>query len=363
MARRGVLTKITKDYILNHVNQESIFAVYFGISESDIIALTGTNRKISAPYREDNDPSLGFTYRANGKLSAKDFGGYFWGDCFDCVGFVLGLNPNIKSDFGKIMEDIAKTFGIHKYQDANNTVVHKKLNIQIKEKPKLRIQVATRSWINLDGHYWFTKYGITREILKRYNVFPISYLYFNGQCVYEYDPYDLGYAYFLGKKNGIDYWKCYFPFRKENKWFSNGGVVQGITQMKPSEMGVITKALKDVMCLASINVQAIAPASETTRFTQQQLNYIKSKWKFTISLMDFDKAGRDMARELRRNDIPSLFLTNGDFDTFDFGSKDISDYHNDYGRNQLLQLKDSIIANDFEFTQNFANLLTQLKHK
>lgn len=364
--RKKILPKLTVKYILDRVNQEDIFSAYFGIPTSTIEAIVGTNKKISAPYRDDSDPSFGFTYRANGKLIARDFGGYFWGDCFDCVAFVLGYSQYVKFDFGRIMEDIAKTFGIHSHQHGDKNIKYKKLDIQIKHKPVLRIQIRKRKWMHVDGLYWYRKYGVTREILEKYNVFPVSYAYFNGNCIYEFDYDDPAYAYFLGFKDNIEYWKIYYPFRKKgNKFHSNGGIVQGIKQIQPAEFGIITKSLKDVMCLSSLNVQAIAPPSETTVLTVEQVRYIQSKWNCTLSLMDFDETGRNMARTLRRKyNIPSLFITNGDFNTFDFGKKvkDISDYHAKYGHDQTLKLKENIIANDFEFTDNFATFITQLNH-
>jgi hypothetical protein len=361
---RKTLPRLTVKYLLDNVSQEEIFSAYFGIPINDISKITNTNKKISAPYREDKTPSLGFMYRPNGKLSARDFGGYFWGDCFDCVAFVLGLNPNNPADFGKIMEDITKTFKIHKYRDSDTDVKRVKKSIKLKEKSTLRIEIRQRGWIDKDAYYWYNRYGITRTILRKNKVFPIGYLYFNGNCVYEYDINDLSYGYYLGTRDKIKYWKIYFPFRRgTGRWYANGSMVQGIHTIKNSDFGVITKSLKDVMVLQSLNVQAIAPASETTPFTKEQINYIKSKWKFIVSLMDFDKAGRDMARILRRNNIPSLFLTNGDYDTFDFGAKDISDYNATYGRKQTLELKNIIVENDFEIDQKFYNLIMQLKHR
>jgi len=137
MARPPII-KLTSKYILDNINQEDIFSVYFNIPASHISAIVNTNKKISAPYRSDKDPSFGFIYRSNGKLIGRDFGGYFWGDCFDCVGFVLGLNANIKSDFGKIMEHIIKTFRLNKYQNTASTFSYIRKEIEIKEKPVLK---------------------------------------------------------------------------------------------------------------------------------------------------------------------------------------------------------------------------------
>lgn len=363
MARPPII-KLTSKYILDNINQEDIFSVYFNIPASHISAIVNTNKKISAPYRSDKDPSFGFIYRSNGKLIGRDFGGYFWGDCFDCVGFVLGLNANIKSDFGKIMEHIIKTFRLNKYQNTASTFSYIRKEIEIKEKPVLNIQVRARGWNTQDANYWFNRYGVTRAILTEHEVVPVLYLYFNGNVVYEYDEYDPAYAYYLGKRDYIDYWKVYYPLRKKGSRFhSNGSFVQGIRQIKSADFGIITKAMKDVLVFKSNLVQAIAPPAESVFFTPTQINYIKSKWTNVFSFMDFDRTGRAMARHLRKEfDIPSIFLTNGDFNTYDFGVKDASDYRHKYGKKQSQLLFSTAFENNFEFTDEFAQLISQLKH-
>jgi len=366
--RRSVnpLPKLGVKYILDTINQEDIFSVYSGIPLSHISAVAGTNKKLSAPYRNDSDPSFGFTYRYNGKLVGRDFGGYFWGDCFDFVAFTLNKNVYVKNDFGQIMEDIARTFGIHSYATATKKVAYKKLDIEIKKKPVLRIQVRVRKWIRQDGEYWYNRFGVTQKILKYYKVFPVQFLYFNGNEIYEFRPDDPAYAYYLGIRDGIEYWKVYYPYRdKGQRFHSNGGVVQGIHQITPAPFGLITKSLKDVMCAASISVQAIAPASEGGTLTIEQVNYLRSKWNFLISLMDFDRTGRILARKLRRDfNIPSIFITNGEFHTFDFGKgvKDLSDYHDKYGRNQTILIKDKIIECGFESNNELVDFIMKLKH-
>ena len=366
MKRNKVIGKLTVSYILDNVNQEDIFATYSGFSTAQISSVVGTNKKLSAPYRRDSDPSFGFTYRNNGKLIGRDFGGYFWGDCFDYVGFTLNLDARDRDSFGKIMEDIAKTFGIHKYKNGTHRVNYKKLDIKIKKKPKLLITTITREWNSFDGEYWFDKYGVSRGILNEYNIVPILYLYFNGNCIYTYDYDDPAYGYYLGHKDRIEYWKIYYPMRPKGKKFhSNGGIVQGIMQIKPANFGVITKSLKDVVTLQALSVQAIAPASEGGIVTKKQIEYIKSKWNYIVSLMDFDDEGRNMARRLRREyNIPSLFITDGRFHTFNFGNKvkDISDYRDKYGGEQTMKLVKAVIDNDFEFTYEFFQIISGLKH-
>lgn len=362
--RHRMLPKLSKDYILEHISQEQIFAEVFNISLADIDHCISTGDLIHAPYRDDNDASFGFKYDAKGKLRGKDFGNYFWGDCFDAVGFVYHLNPNNRQDFGRILEMTAKLFNIHKYANRGSSV-SKRLSLarNKKEKPKLTIDIRPRK-INIhDAEYWYHKYNINRNTLKHYDVIPVYDVYFNNAQVYEYDPADPCYAYYLGTKNGRKQYKLYYPLRKERRFYGNGSLVQGIRQIKTADFGIITKSLKDVMCFHSLGINAIAPYSEGQLLTRPQMDYIRNKWKFVITLSDFDITGIRFGCNMRRkfNTYP-LWLTNGDYATYNFGAKDISDYIDKYGFDQAQKLVDNFIENDFEFDDNFFIFVNSLKH-
>ena len=64
--------------------------------------------------------------------------------------------------------------------------------------------------------------------------------------------------------------------------------------MLPKEGGdylVITKSLKDVMCLYEFGIPAIAPCSENLFLTENQYEKIKRKFKRIYVLYDNDKPG------------------------------------------------------------------------
>ena len=79
-----VLPALTATYILEHVSQEDIFSHYFLYSVSEINKCARTNSLIKSRIRADSSPSVGFRYSRN-RLKCRDFGGYFWGDCFDAA--------------------------------------------------------------------------------------------------------------------------------------------------------------------------------------------------------------------------------------------------------------------------------------
>lgn len=64
--------------------------------------------------------------------------------------------------------------------------------------------------------------------------------------------------------------------------------------MLPKEGGdyiVITKSLKDVMCLYEFGIPAIAPCSENLFLTESQYEKIKKKFKRILVLYDNDRPG------------------------------------------------------------------------
>lgn len=97
MKRNITNTKLSKDFILSKVSQINIISRYLQIP-IDIIENCIVNGKlIQSVFREDdNNGSLGFTIIKNGKVKCKDFGGLFWGDCFDVVAYIISSIYNKK---------------------------------------------------------------------------------------------------------------------------------------------------------------------------------------------------------------------------------------------------------------------------
>ena len=122
-----------------------------------------------------------------------------------------------------------------------------------------------------------------------------------------------------------DRFKIYRPLAsKYTKWRTNltNEHVQGLAEL-PKEGGnllIITKSLKDVMCLYEMGYYAIAASSETTFIPDNILKSLKTKWKHIVILYDRDKTGMKKAREYSRQTKFDAFFVNKKFN-----SKDISD--------------------------------------
>jgi len=366
-----MLPDLTKSYILDNVSQEDIFAAYFDVSLADIEYCISKGKLIGSAVRSvDERPSMGFTKRADGKIVCRDFGGYFWGDCFDAAAFALNADVKNSREFMLLLVHIAKTFRIHEYTDGHTfkNVIKTTTNYIPQGKISPVFEFKFRDWDVNDGKYWYNKYGITRAILEAHSVYAIQILWVNGKIVYTYRNTDPAYGYYLGQIGDLLIWKIYFPYRKEYRFMTNGSLIQGGKLLREVEHGVVIKSLKDVMQLAvfadTISLQGIAPASETMILNREQFTYVETYWKENIyTFSDFDLTGVRFGSEMRRRyKTRPLYLTNGRFNTINFQAKDISDYVSKFGLIQAEKLILQFIEVGENIIDDWDFIVNELKH-
>jgi hypothetical protein len=104
--------------------------------------------------------------------------------------------------------------------------------------------------------------------------------------------------------------------------------LQGLSQLpKSGDILVITKSLKDVMCLDIWGIPSIAPSSESCIIPAEVVKNLNDRFARIYILYDFDRTGISFANKHRKlYGFMPLFFTNGKFDTFDYKSKDFSDF-------------------------------------
>lgn len=100
-----------------------------------------------------------------------------------------------------------------------------------------------------------------------------------------------------------------------------------------SDYIVITKSMKDVMCLYELGVSAIAPCSENQFLTKDQYNRLQNHYKHIYLFFDNDLPGISNMRKLKKQfpDLICLKLNRDD-------AKDISDYRKRFGYRKTLEL-------------------------
>ena len=329
-------------YILDRVNQEDIFEKYAGIN-------VVINKKVSSPFRVDNNPSCQFYYTRAGKLKLRDFKpNEFHGDCFDAAAEVLKKDTRIKKDMHYVMKHIAHTFKIHEYENNDMpapVIQYDKKSKEYREKSAHIVQVKLRQWFKVDDSIWKPiGRDVTPEILQYFNIYPCENIWIDGQLRYTHNSRDPAYAYYYGKnKQGVDMIRVYFPLRKKGslRFYTNNACVQGFSQLQPSEFGLITKSLKDVVTAFTFGITAIAPPGEGVPLQSDVVWTIKNYCNHVLSLYDYDNTGIAGAIQLRDSHgicpilfTGSLWNRGGGY----LGCKDLSDFCSKYGPNATYDL-------------------------
>lgn len=334
MARTINSTKLSKQSILEKISQVTIFSTYLNLSDKIVQHCIDTGELICSPIRNDIHPTCGFKYDNRGKLKFRDFSGFFWGDCFDIVAFVMSSIYNKqydiskKDDFIKVLRHISLTFkdvfygkekDINLINDINTHIV--KLKHQ-----KPNIELVVRNWNIEDEEYW-NSFGVNLQFLNLNLIYPIDQYYINRKInpepKYYYNPKDPCYGYLLGQdRTGIYNIKLYFPKRDKSftRFITNCNHLEGIYNLDGNnyDIIVITKSTKDRVCIGANlkthsyiygegnikNIGVINIPHETYRLRQNEYDWLNNKLSKNgkiISLMDNDKVGKIEAIWLKNN--------------------------------------------------------------
>ena len=176
-------------------------------------------------------------------------------------------------------------------------------------------------------------YGITPKILNKYRVFSCNTIFLNGNPFISSSKGSLIFGYYGGKFEDLEYWRIYFPKRDNYRFLTNWPAkkVQGWEQLpKKGNLWVITKSMKDVMCLKALGVNAIAPNSENLFVTESMLNTLKSRFKYIVVLYDNDLAGIHNMRKIKKSHPELLYF----WIPRHYEAKDISDFRKKYGEKE-----------------------------
>jgi len=312
--------ELTKENILSRVSQEKIFEHYLGVEIQ-------TNKHICSPLRPDKHPTCNFSYY-KGRLFFMDWALFDSPkDCFGIVQFMFNL------DFVEVLQKIAADFDLSDREDRNDRVeyIEPESSDKKKSSPTV-IQVKRQPFTKTDVKY-LSSYNITRDTCEYYKVFSLKQVWLNGKSAYLYNKDDPALGYYFGTEDGIQRWKVYFYNRDVFRFLCNTSRIQGWPQLPDeNKYCVITKSLKDVMCLYEFNISSIAPQSENVLPESRLINNLQKRFQNVVSLYDFDRTGVSNANRLRHEfDIPALFFGDGRFGTEDYYVKDFSDFVQKYG--------------------------------
>ena len=290
---------ITLEYILSKVTEYDIYAHYLGQFKVGMI--------YNSPFRKDKNPSFGIFYSKRTKqLLFKDHG---TGECGNVIKFVQLYTG--KTNYNDILQDIVAKLNI-------TTDTRLDSSKQYIPSQETVIGVVRQEFTDVDTNYW-SQFHISIKTLKKFNVNSIKYYLCNGVVKGIYKPENPMYAYKV-----YNNFKVYRPLGdKYTKWRNNLTEydVQGYEQLpKKGDICIITKSLKDVMCLYEMGIPAISPSSESTWLPDTVLEDILKRFKRV--LICFDRDGPGM-RNLRKISLKTGL--NGLIMHKKFKAKDISD--------------------------------------
>ena len=289
--------------LLNKIDDYAIYSYYLGNFK--------VGKLMNSPLRsDDNMPSFAIFKAPNGALLFKDHGTGVAGNALK----FLKLYKNIQTR-NELEKELLRIVRKTNPESLKRKVSYKYSNSQV----ETDIGIVRQPFTEVDKKFW-KQFHISLDTLRKYRVFSIKYFLCNRVVRGTYKETSPMYAYKV-----YDKFKIYRPLAsKYTKWRTNltNRHVQGLAEL-PQEGGnllIITKSLKDVMCLYEMGINAIAASSETTFIPDDILEELKSKWKRIIIIYDRDKTGMLKARELSKQyGLEALFVNKR------FMAKDISD--------------------------------------
>jgi hypothetical protein len=316
----NIVEQINEEEILKRTTEYDIYAHYLPYKFE-------IGRIMSSPFREDVHPSFGiFKHDKTGALLFKDHATGDIGNCFKFVSLLFDLKYSETLD--KIWNEIV----------TNNVISEQGIVIRDYYKNKKTIvSVKRKNFTKTDDDYW-GQYYLSRDILKKYNVFPIK-TFWVGDYIskFTYTEKSPMYAYKI-----FNSFKVYRPYteHKKDKWRSGCGQydIQGWEQLpEQGDILVITKSLKDVMVLSLFGIPSIAPHGENTLVPQKVVNEAKKRFKRLIMLYDYDDGGLAGVKKMQKEyDIPYTFIPKHYLEIY--GVKDISDHIKEFGKQKTKKL-------------------------
>lgn len=290
---------ITLDWILSKVTEYDIYAKYIGEFKVGMI--------YNSPFRKDKTPSFGLYYsKRTRQLLFKDHGNGYCGNIIKFVSLLKGI-----TNYNDILQDIVKQLNI-----TNNTKLDS--SKQYITSTETVIGVVRQELTDTDINYW-SQFNISVNTLNKFNVSSIKYYLCNGVVKGIYKEDNPMYAYKV-----YNNFKIYRPLAdKYTKWRNNLTEydIQGYEQLpQKGDTLIITKSMKDVMCLYEMGYSAISPSSESTFIPDTVLEELKKRFKRIIIMFDRDAPGCRYLRKIStKTGLEPLLVHKR------FKAKDISD--------------------------------------
>lgn len=329
---------LNKDSILQATNKGlDIFKHFLGSRFSKI------GKSFRSPFYKDSKASC-YVYFDNksGIYKFKDFGdSEYSGDCFFMVGKIFALSCDDREEFKRILEIIDGELFLNLEEN------HQKVDRLIKENngaitrankiPSIhdgfetattKMPIKTKVFAETELEYW-KQYGITEEILQRYNVISIHTFHGTTKEGKDYLIHSNSQEPIFGYQSRR-HTKLYMPNSKLRFLYAGEvteSYVFGIEQLPVrGDILFITGGEKDVLSLVAHGFNAICLNSETAHIPKNLLRGLSYRFKHITLLYDVDETGlksmQKLTSDLKNYSLKSLKLPL----TGEKSQKDISDF-------------------------------------
>ena len=325
-----------KQMFTDKVSEADVLGYYLGITSIPCL--------IVSPFRSDSKPSLAF-YSPNGiDVNYIDFGDT--SDRGSMLTFFMKLwNLDYNCTIDKIVSEVVNKNSVEIKQGSRNCLLPK-VTVCTGNK---ELKCTVREWKDYDIEYWGS-YGISINVLKWANVYPISYKFIiehitdkiSKEHIFRADK--LAYA-FVEFKEGRTTMKFYQPYNTNGfKWQNNHDKsVLGLWAKLPEKGRAvcICSSIKDALCLMShLYIPCICLQGEGYPISNTAVQELKRRFTDVYCLLDNDEPGlRDAAELSEKHDFINVVIP-----PFE-GGKDVSDYRKLYGEKAFKELFNQLFIN------------------
>lgn len=286
-----VAPQITKNFLYDKIGQEKIMEHYLGVPVKKGLFVC------PSILRNDRKPTCSFYKNSKGNLIFKDFAGIS-GDAISIVMVIF------ECSYYKALRIIANDFGlvtIPKYE-INPPKIKYSGNV-LEETKFAKINVKVKDFTTKELKWW-SSFGINKETLKKYNVYSLDLVFLNDVFFTQSTESSPIFGYY-GFKNSDKYelWRIYMPRKIKYRFLSNwsSNIIQGVRQLpKSGNSLIITKSLKDVMCLDNNGINSISPTSENVIMSNATISKLSKSFKELIVFFDCDLAGVKGANKYKK---------------------------------------------------------------
>jgi hypothetical protein len=317
----------TREDILERVDEYTLYCSYLGFEPLIGATYPSPLRSGTPGSNPDTEASFGIFERKYGKGAHeflwKDQGLGIHGDIFDLVQKLCLLDTR-RLALLQVLVDTGMAPGTPSKVVINAT--------EKKYAGYASIEIESRAFNTRELNYW-DRINVSKPLLQRYYTKAFDRYWLYPEQQFPKKPRGIGFAYQIWDK-----YQLYLPWDGKGKKFRTDwteACVPGFLQLEyNTDLLVITKSMKDIMCLRSFGYEAIAPRGENILLPPECISFMKKRYPRILILFDNDLKHKGAEYEFDKIYVPKLWSTD----------KDTSDFCDNHGAKETALMLQQIIS-------------------